>query len=390
VSVRKFLLLCTIGGGAFVQAPQASAATFKSLHSFIGHAVQAAEPDGTSPASGLFVVNDKVYGTTSAGGLDFGGSVFSFSPKTSKVTVLGSFRDVYNSAGFTPGAAPLAIHGGQAYGALTSSATTFGGIYKVLLSDGEIAPVFNFPHLQDGAFPIGVVYAEGALYGICRSGGVLANGNFNGTVIEVNPITGREITLHVFSGGADGGVPTAGLVYANGLLYGTASVGGGSSDGVVFAISPVTGAERVLHSFAGGSDGASPSSLVYANGLLYGTTLSGGAANAGTLFSIDPSSGAETQIYAFTGGADGSAPASPLLLVGNDLYGTSSAGGANGDGTLFRIAATGGAKTVLHDFAGTKDGASPIGALISLDGTVYGTTLAGGADNEGTIFGYTP
>jgi hypothetical protein len=75
------------------------------------------------------------------------------------------------------------------------------------------------------------------------------------------------------------------LLNVNGLLYGTAPVGGngyGCNDngcGVAFSLT-TSGYETVLHVFNGGSDGAQPdSALIDVNGTLYGTTPDGGAAN---------------------------------------------------------------------------------------------------------------
>jgi uncharacterized repeat protein (TIGR03803 family) len=67
------------------------------------------------------------------------------------------------------------------------------------------------------------------------------------------------------------------------------------------------------------------------------------------------------------------------------LYGTTSEGGANGDGTVFSITPSG-KLTTLHSFIGT-DGAGPDGGLVQdTNGTLYGTTASGGAHNDGTIF----
>ena len=87
--------------------------------------------------------------------------------------------------------------------------------------------------------------------------------------------------LYRFAGGSDGAQPVAALIDVNGILYGTTENGGGSGCkklgcGTVYSIT-TSGAEKVLHSFAGGSDGAYPAAaLVDVNGTLYGTTENGG------------------------------------------------------------------------------------------------------------------
>jgi uncharacterized repeat protein (TIGR03803 family) len=87
---------------------------------------------------------------------------------------------------------------------------------------------------------------------------------------------------------------------------------------------------------------------------------------------------------------NGSLPSS-VLVQGTDgnFYGTAAQGGANGDGTVFKITASG-TLTTLYTFAG-PDGSFPHAGLIQgTDGNFYGTTYYGGANNDGTIFKITP
>jgi uncharacterized repeat protein (TIGR03803 family) len=83
------------------------------------------------------------------------------------------------------------------------------------------------------------------------------------------------------------------LTYANGVFYGTTTYGGGSgcSDeqgcGTVFSLTP-QGTENVLYRFTGSTDGEYPSSLIFVGGALYGTTSSGGANGYGTVFKVVP------------------------------------------------------------------------------------------------------
>jgi uncharacterized repeat protein (TIGR03803 family) len=59
-----------------------------------------------------------------------------------------------------------------------------------------------------------------------------------------------------------------------------------------------SGTEKVLYSFQGGNDGADPyASLIFDNaGNLYGTTAAGGANGDGTVFELTPSNGASNII----------------------------------------------------------------------------------------------
>ena len=142
------------------------------------------------------------------------------------------------------------------------------------------------------------------------------------------------------------------------------------------------------------TDSASPvAELVEIDdGSLYGTTARFNGSEVprrqlthGTIFRVDPATGAFTTRYRFSG-PDGSNPVAPLIQ-GTDglIYGTTSAGGAYGFGTVFSLDSAG-TLTTLHHFAGA-DGANPnAGVIQGLDGRLYGTTTNGGAFGYGTVF----
>jgi uncharacterized repeat protein (TIGR03803 family) len=102
----------------------------------------------------------------------------------------------------------------------------------------------------------------------------------------------------------------------------------------------------------------------------------------------------ETVLYSFMGNGDGADPTTGLI-EGKDgsLYGTTGAGGsANGfGGTFFKIT-TAGALSVLHSFenGSVTDGSGPSGVIQGTDGNFYGVTTYGGATGNGTVFKITP
>ncbi|HEY1866854.1 MAG TPA: choice-of-anchor tandem repeat GloVer-containing protein [Candidatus Cybelea sp.] len=203
------------------------------------------------------------------------------------------------------------------------------------------------------------------------------------------------VTLYDFGAGRDGAAPKAGLIAVNGTLYGTTYAGGKHGYGTVFNVT-TTGSEKVLYSFQSNSDGANPSaSLIGVKGVLYGTTEYGGPHLDGTVFRIS-TSGVEKVLYSFQGhyyGYDGAHPVANLIDVKGKLYGTTSNGGDNSEcqyscGTVYSVSRTGKEK-VLHSFQLYTDGALPLGDLIDVKGTLYGTTQAGGSISiygPGTIF----
>jgi uncharacterized repeat protein (TIGR03803 family) len=194
--------------------------------------------------------------------------------------------------------------------------------------------------------------------------------------------------VHSFAG-SDGGGPLAGLaIDSKGNLYGTTSSGGAHGSGIVFRANG-SGQERVLYSFGSiVNDGASPeSSLIFdASGDLYGTTFSGGASGNGTVFRLTPK-GVETVLYSFAGGTDGANPEASLAMdKSGNLYGTTTAGGTAGDGTVFEISKAG-QHSVLYNFAGGNDGTVPVaGVTLDAKGNLYGTTSTGGQYGYGTVF----
>ena len=204
-----------------------------------------------------------------------------------------------------------------------------------------------------------------------------------------------ESVLHSFAhNGTDGSASFAGLaIDTKGNLYGTTYNGGANNSGMVFKVTP-SGTETVLHSF-GGAYGANPyfSGVVRDTaGNLYGTTTAGGANGFGTVFKLSPT-GTETVLHSFAAdGKDGSHPYARLAIdkTGN-LYGTTPVGGANNFGTVFKVTPSG-TETVLYSFKGGTDGCNPnnAGVVLGKNGVLYGTTSGCGANAVGTVFKLTP
>jgi uncharacterized repeat protein (TIGR03803 family) len=204
--------------------------------------------------------------------------------------------------------------------------------------------------------------------------------------------------LYTFTGGTDGATPEAGLVQDTaGNLYSTTYQGGDlqggnlkCSDitlgcGVVFKLN-ATGQETVLYTFVGRvSDGANPAGGLVrdAKGNFYGTTNYGHEpAGYGTVFEVSKT-GEETVLHAFAGGSsDGANPLGGLLRDNDgNLYGTTIAAGGSDNGTIFKVSKAG-KETVLHSFAGyPSDGANPTlaGVLMDKNGNLYGVTYFGGS-----------
>lgn len=287
----------------------------------------------------------------------------------------------YKFVGACFSAALLAACGGSSFSSATPTVAPQIGMQQPL-ADSHFKSVYDFEGSPDGGTPYaGLVAANGMLYGTTWGGGATGLG----TVFEVST-SGAERVLYSFNGPPDGENPWAGLAVLSGSLYGTTSIGGtgcsGSGGcGTVFKLS-VTG-ERVLHSFQGASenDGAYPqynNGLLAHNGLLYGMTWQGGDSNNwGTVFEIT-TAGKERVLYRFGSKTrDGVNPTWGLTLLNGVMYGTTSNGGIPSKGTVFEVSPTG-KERVLYRFKGGADGEAPVGSLIAVDGMLYGTTQGGG------------
>jgi uncharacterized repeat protein (TIGR03803 family) len=239
------------------------------------------------------------------------------------------------------------------------------------------ATLYSFKHpRRDGALPYGGVIADksGNLYGTTSYGG--ASGAW-GAVFKLDGAY-NETLLHSFHRNSNGYRPNAGLIMdGSGNLYGTTD-GDYSQFGTVFKLD-AGGKQTVLYRFSGGQDGGGPSGLVRdAAGALYGTAFIGGANwDPGAVFKVDKK-GKEAVLYSFTGGVDGGYPYAGVIRdKDGNLYGTTSAGGALGWGTVFKVDGSG-KETVLHSFTGTDGSLIWAGLVMDSEGNLYGAAVQGG------------
>ena len=281
--------------------------------------------------------------------------------------------------------------GAYGYGAVYQIASPNGAGAPVVIHS------FGGSERGDGSEPYAALLqlSDGFLYGTT----VLDGASGYGTLFRLSTDGATYSLRNSFSAGSGGGIhPYAGLVLgADGGLYGSTYSGGAYGYGTVFRLAnPASGpAPQWLHFFSNStSDGAWPYAGVAqsSDGTLYGTTWSGGASGAGTVFGVN-AEGSGYAVRVNFSGTNGSG-ANPYggVVVGNDgaLYGTTYSGGAYGYGTLFRLRNPTGTAALeyLYSFSNTNgDGAYPVGGLLqAADGSFYGTTSSGGAAGEGTVY----
>jgi uncharacterized repeat protein (TIGR03803 family) len=387
--------------------------------------------DGNVPKSNLvFDKAGNLYGTTEGGGSSTAdlcpggcGTIFRLSPNQDGSwtnAILYSFCTKYINNLCQDGAYPQAGLIFDAHGNLYGT-TVNGGAVACPQGHGcgtvfELSPqggswtetvLYSFcedllnNNCLDGALPLGQLTqdASGNLYGTTDDGGA----NDYGTVFELTHGTSgwTETVLYSFCAigefCSDGAEPHGGVTFDKAdNLYGTTEFGGTNNvhgTGVVFKLSPGANGwtETVLHSFHQGGDGGAPLGGVSFDtlGNLYGTSSGGGSDNAGGLFRILAKNGKIGSF--FFNGANGSEPHAGLLVDSKHavLYGTTSQGGTANGGTVFEATAAGG-ESVLYNFCSQPnctDGGSPVASVISdADGNLYGTAEQGGINNQGVAF----
>jgi uncharacterized repeat protein (TIGR03803 family) len=329
--------------------------------------------------------------------------VLSFLAAASQLAQSQTYKVIYNftgigSDGANPYGGPILDQSRNLYGATNLGGSDgSGSVYKLSPngSSWTYTSLYSLKGGRDGAGPAFgslVMGAGGMLFGTTEGGG-----NF-GTAFTVCACGGKEMVLHRFGVGADGAQPIGGLVSDSaGNLYGTTSLGGSTGNGTVFQEKRAgdTWISRVIYSFAGGTDAASPPAGVTldAHGNLYGTSSFGGANGVGAIYKISRSGSGwtETVLYDFQGLNDGDFPVGGLVIdqAGN-LYGTTFDGGINGGGIVYEFSPSGNGWTftTLHSFSGSFGG--PYNKLTLANGNIYGFTNSDGASGLGSVFKLTP
>jgi uncharacterized repeat protein (TIGR03803 family) len=260
-----------------------------------------------------------------------------------------------------------------------------------LVPSMQFATLASLGYAMDGAAPeVGVIQgSDGYLYGSTSTGGTNnAASSTNGTVFKMST-NGALIWVFAFNN-TNGYDPVGGVVQAgDGNLYGTTAFAG-TNFGTVFRMT-TNGIMSSLYVFQGlPADGGKPQAApcVGTDGYLYGTTTAGGTNSHGTIYKMSTNGGAPVWSYSLSSN-NGYVPLAGLVQgADGGLYGTTSQGGANNAGTLFRISSNG-VFSDLYSFTNVADGAVPEAGLAQgTDGQLYGTTSAGGNTNLGGGTGY--
>jgi len=367
------------------------------LHSFSGLGA-----DGAYPQAALVQGSDgALYGTTGAGGTTYVGTVFKLAVNGSSFVTLHSFTGT-DGDGAEPKAELLEGAGGALYGTTFSGGLGGGGTVFQLNADGSgYAGLYSFGTnnignpLTNGLSPAARLVQDttGVLYGTTSS----SEEGANGTLFSLHTDGSGYLALLWFEDGGTSGFPEyLSIGKSDGVLYGTLAVSGSqfdnAADGAIFSMNTDGSDYKTVHSFTGtDSDGNTPiAGLIQAtNGALYGVASNGGGNRLGTVFTLNADGSGYTNLYSFGGTPDGASPVAGLLQAGDGLlYGTTLAGGTQNLGTVFRLNASGGDYTVLYSFTGlNRDGANPVAGLIQgKDGFLYGTASSNLSGAFGAVY----
>ena len=331
---RQIIFVCVL---LLASVTGARAGTYQTLHNFLVDG-----GDGSSPMAGLtFDKAGNLYGVAAYDGPDYtDGLVFKLSPSPRG----WDYNIVYNFAYYEPvGREPM------------------GGL---VIDDAGV--IYGTNSFSDDDWECGTVFASSP------------SGWF---------------PLHTFTG-PDGCVPKSNLRLSNGWLIGTTTGGGASGQGTLFFVDTASGS-FYSYSFEK-AEGTTP--LGGFNIFFYGVTASGGTKGEGNVYRL----GANGLVNKFSFGSNrqaGYAPMGDLLPAYvngvRTMYGTTSAGGKGGGGTVYRLSENQQKPeqwqmSVLHSFSGA-DGKSPMAGLTSdASGNLYGTTSQGGDWGCGTVFKLSP
>ncbi len=363
----------------------------------VGTSVASAASNSVTPQVGLTVADAPTIGTATAG--NGNASVTFTAPANDGGSAITGYVVTSTPGSFTGSgsASPIVVSGLTNGTAYTFTVTAINGVGtsadsaasnsvtpavppRTVVDILDLAPNSSTGNFDLGAFPAGGVTLSGTtLYGTASGGGA----NNKGTIYRVGTDGSGATTIYDFTGGADGLAPIGNLVLSGSTLYGmTFGDGGTTSWGTIFSVNTDGTGFTTLHSFDPATDGASPAAgLTLVSGSLYGTTSNGGASGNGIIFDIMTDGSNFQVLHSFTDAAN---PYGKLIAATTTLYGAAFGGGANSTGYIFSIRNDGSSFTDVFDFPAGACGSS--GGLVLSGTTLYGTCEVGGTNSKGFVF----
>lgn len=353
--------------------------------------------DGANPRGGLLYDDGRFLGMTYSGGANGEGCIFEYD-LTDGYNHLHDFDDTNGSQ---PNGTLVKADNGKFYGMTQTGGGAILGVSGVIF---EYAPELEVPfsklydlHNETGDHPYGSLIADGGnLYGVTYDGsGYYEDAKFvadhdRGSIFKFELSSSTFTKLYkgeVWPGtGSFTGTP---LLYDN-KLYGFAS-NGYPSYNVMYAYDLEAEEAALEHKFVSLEGEGPRGRLIQAsNKKIYGTTTFGGAYGEGVIFEYNPFADTYTAIHSFN--ETGGQPYGSLTEMGDGIFfGATYSGGTNGDGALFRYTLATSTFEKFHDFKeGEAIGDQAISSLVELDGLLYGTTSFAGTNGGGSLYSIDP
>ncbi|BCU77973.1 choice-of-anchor tandem repeat GloVer-containing protein [Luteolibacter sp. LG18] len=338
---------------------------------------------GQEPAAPLLRTADgTLYGTTAYDSTYLSGTAFKLAADGTLAT-LRYFGTAAAPLGVRPLAGLALGTDGALYGttSVNQQGSEGGGAFKISTANARYTLLSTFRSLSP-AQPLGSLReaADGNFYGISRSGGT----HDDGTIFRITPGHAIAPTYH-FDGSTYAARPTSLVIGRDRNLYGTTSYDPLQTAGTFFRCTP-GGVLTRLSTFDPATSSRPLSLIQGSDGNFYGTAERGSAAGKASLFKLTPR-GVRT-VLTDLDSATGNFPVGDLLRTSTGtLLGVSGAGGTQGRGTVFTLPSGGTATPLLSFDSGPVTADAPAAGLVpGPDGWYYGTTQFGGAYGNGTVY----
>ncbi|HZY82717.1 MAG TPA: choice-of-anchor tandem repeat GloVer-containing protein [Cyclobacteriaceae bacterium] len=341
-----------------------------------------AASQGPTTIAGLVEVNGKIYGTNSAGGTNNQGFIFEFDPVANTTALKASMPAP--SFDYTHTKGLMKTSSGRIFGLTTySGPSNTGTIFEYDVALNTITTRTTFTRAS--GVPLGQMLegTNGKLY-------AAENAGIGGGIFEYNPVTNELREIFLFDNNTGKNV-TESLALSGNKLIGLGSRGGSNGQGVLFEFDYTTRQISKKLEFGDAlNDGYNPTDgmVLHGNGKMYGVTSNGGANGDGTIFEVDPVTEDFKKVFDFNRNTSGSNPYGTVMVgLNGKLYGATrpGEGGIAGNGSFYEFdISTGAFKTLA--IMNPTDGVSVNHQLTQAgNGKIYALTMFGGLNQKGSL-----
>ncbi|WP_370087979.1 choice-of-anchor tandem repeat GloVer-containing protein [Ekhidna sp.] len=338
------------------------------------------ETDGSLALGSLINEEGKFFGVTTKGGSNDFGTLFQYDPSESSFSILHQFE------GGNP-MKELTYLDGKLYGIKSSVfSASFRGFYRVNVDGTDFEMTSTL--LVGNQEPNGLIHHNGKLWGTSKLGG---SGN-DGTIFKLNP-DGTDFEFVYEFDEVSGKSPAGRLLIQDNSLLGITTRGGENDRGVIYSIDPETSSFSKLHDLSDQIGSLPHSGLSAFDSKLFCLTSFGGSIENrdngfigyGSVITMDLDGNNLEKKYTFGTNKNGSYPLTPLLDLDDWIYGATSEGGIEGNGTIYKIKKDGSHFSTIHSFE-NFNGRFPLGNLVLYNERLFGITKYGGDHDGGVIY----